>query len=108
MRRRNSLALIAAGAFIADLSWLSVTLFWPPRPLPEVPHYSVEGDAESVDLALACGATAGTVEAARTDIPAALLLEFDAQGRKVADCMRHRTGGAITPILRTGTGSSAR
>lgn len=108
MRRRKSLALIAAGAFIADLSWLSVALFWPPRPLPEVPHYSVEADAGSVELALACGATSGTVEAARTGVPAALLLEFDAEGTKVADCMRHRSGGAITPTLRAGTGLQAR
>ncbi len=107
MRRRNSLALIAAGAFVADLAWLSVSLFWPPRPLPEVRHYSVEADAASVELALACGATSGIIEAARTHVPAALLLEFDAQGKKVADCMRHRSGGAITPNLRAGTGLQA-
>lgn len=108
MKRRKSIALIAAGAFVANLAWLSVALFWPPRPLPEVPHYSVEADAASVELALACGATSGTVDAARTDVPAALLLEFDAQGKKVADCIRHRSGGAITPTLSAGTGLHAR
>ncbi len=103
MRRRKSLALIAAGAFVADLAWLSVTLFWPPRPLPDVPHYLLQANAASVELALACGATSGMVEAARTGVPAALLLEFDAQGKKVADCILHRSGGAITPTLSAGS-----
>ena len=99
MRRRKLLLLLAAGALAAHLSWVGALLLLTPRKPREVPHYVMPATGESIELTLACGATSGWIDGGWSDVGDLLLLEHDRKGRRLADCIRHRSGGTISPQL---------
>jgi hypothetical protein len=99
VRRRKVLLSIAAGALAADLFWLGALFLRPPRHTSDVAHYVMPATARSVELTLACGATGGWIDGGRSDVGDLLLLEHDWEGAKIADCVRHRSGGTISPRL---------
>ena len=97
--RRRSLVLFACGVLAADACWLAFIWFGSAGEPPHVPHYVLPSSQRAVELALGCGATSLWVESGLSDVGPLILLEHDADGARISDCVRHRSGGTIDPTL---------
>jgi hypothetical protein len=97
---RKSLILVACGALAADASWLAagwIAALGPAtaEPASGLPHWAMPASEHSVELALECGARSLWTEDGGANVGPMLLLEDDKAGLSIADCIRHRSGGAV-------------